>query len=479
MFAFIKLNFKNLFSFTYFILVFLYLSFAWLLNNPNLNTANIFSSVKITESYDLILNSIMITTFLLFIINHFSNEIGSERKAIIQTRLTSKQLFWGLVSVYFLFYVIGFVIPSYITALLQQYIYAAQKIVLQVFYLKILSGIFSFILFWIILTLWVILKLKDSFLILVTFLILFGVSQIIAFVSEGLIFDNYWFYKIFVDDVNIVRVIGIITIWFLFLFLSLWLGKRLVNYIKSSEFASSYRNGFYAKLAKFFNFDVSKYHIQMIGLQNQKILFLFTLLGLLLIMPVINSPNANLMILVKIYIGAFVPLLFSFNQYNLIQIDRDAGMIHNNFLRQTSYAKIVFNRWLILISPQMLVIIFFTLLLNITTRNLSLTFLVYILILALSISSLNLFFAIFSRRNNVANIIIFFFVYIQLREDFQNTFFNNPYLEKLNIFQPLLQQNDSTIIFWHWIVVLSLILFSTISSIILLGKLKFVSLEFS
>lgn len=478
MFTFVKFNLKSLFSFTYFTVIFLYLSFAWLLNDPNLNTANIFSSEKITESYDLILNSIMITTFLLFIINHFSNEIGSERKAIIQTRLTSKQLFLGLVSVYFLFYVIGFVIPSYITALLQQYIYAPQKIVLQVFYLKILSGIFSFILFWIILTLWLILKLKDSFLILVAFLILFGISQIITFVSEGLIFGQYWFYKILVDNVNNVRVIEIIIIWFLLLFLSRWLGKRLVNYIKSSEFTSSYRNGFYAKLAKFFNFDLSKHHIQMIGLHNQKILFLFTLLGLLLIVLVINKPNVNLIVLAKVYIGAFVPLLFSFNQYNLIQIDRDAGMIHNNFLRETSYAKIIFNRWLILIFPQMFVIIVFTLLLNITSRNLPLTFLFYILILTLSISSLNLFFAIFSRRNNVANIIIFFFVYIQLREDFQNTFFNNPYLEKLNIFQPLLQQNDSTIIFWHWIVVSSLILFSIISSIILLGKLKFVSLEF-
>lgn len=477
MLAFIKFNFKKLFSFSYIPLLFLYLSFAWLLNDPNLSRANIFDSEKLTGSYDLILYSIMLITFLLFVINHFSREMGTERKAIIQTRLTNTQLFWGLVVVYFLFFIIGFVLPSYLTALLQQIIYAPQKINLQVFYLKILSGVFGFTFFWLILSLWLTVKFRDSFIVLVTFLVLFGISQIVVFISNSFTFDQFWLYKVFANNLNISKTLEIIAVWFIIMLFTIWAGNKLSAFVRNYEFISPFRNGLYSKFAELVKLELSKFHIQMLGLNNQKILFLFTLIGLFLVISVNNKPNANLFVLTKVYIGAFVPLLFSFNQYNLIQIDRDAGMIHNNFLRQTSYSKIVFNRWLILAVPQTLVIIFFALLLNLTKSSLPFSFVVYILLLSLSLSLLNLLFAVLNRKNNIANLVIFFFVYLQLRDDFQNFIFNNPLLEKFNIFQPLLQQNSNNILIWNWAAVIFILIFSLTLSQILLGKINYVSLE--
>ncbi len=473
--SFIYFNLRNLFTKTFPIIIFIYLSFAWFLNDRNLNPASFDSSSNLTGSYDLVLFSIMFLNYVLLAIQHFEKEIANKRFTILHTRISENQFIGGLFVAYISFFIVGFILPTYLVALLQQSIFSPGNIEYGVFISKSFSIALSLPIIWLTIAIFLFRKYRDSFVVIIIVIILYAVSFVIIYLTNGLVFDYLWLYKMTNYNDSFLRLSMISLFWSFLLFVSLIFLSKISKRISDDGGSSSYKNSFLSKLADRFNLYLAKYHIKMMGRANQKILTLFLLIGLLLIIPAIKNPAANLLVLGKIYIGAFVPLLFSFNQYYIIQIDRDAGMIHNNFLRMTKYSKIILHRWLLLITPQLIIVSIFVSIFSAILFPFQITFYIYIILLCICISLVNLLFAVISKNNNAANLIVFFLVYLQLRDNVRESFFRMPFLKKLNIFEPLLQSDNGTILFIHFLILILILLIILFILKIFLDKVEYVA----
>lgn len=474
MINFIFFNLKNIFSFTHIFVLGIYFSFSWFLAKPPLDTSAIYNSQKLTLYYDTILMSLAFFNFLLFVITHFNREM--EKREIIGIRLSTKEIFWGLIISYLLFFFFGFVLPAYGIALIQQIIYAPLNINISIYFLKIISGLLGYTFLWIIISIWLFVKFRNDFTVLVIIVLLYLISLFVQFISNGLIFNQYWINSIFTDNNSFYFIITRIVAWFTVVLLSILLGNRIAKYLSQIEFAPPYRKGIFAKIANKCNAYLSMHHLNMMGLSSQKILILFSFIGFIFILFLIRNPQANLIIIAKIYLGAFIPILFSFNQYYLIKIDKEAGMVHNNFIRKISYTKIIFNRWLLLLIPQLLITLFFSLIISIFAQTLPFSFIIYILFLNVFCSLINLFFAVFTQTNSTANLFLLFFVYIQLRDDIQSFFISRNWLNKLNVFYTLLQENNN-IPLEHWFIMIGLILVMIFLTVKSLRKINYADLK--
>ncbi len=474
--SFIHFNLRSLFTKTFPIIIFIYLSFAWFLNNRNLNPASFDSSSNITEPYDMVLLSIMFLNYVLLIIQHFNKEIDKKRYTIVRTRISEAQFMGGLFAAYICFYIVGFILPAYLTAFVQQFIFSPGNIEYGVFVSKSLSIAFSLPLIWLTIAISLYLKYRDSFIVIVIVLIIYAVSISINLLTNGLIFDHLWIYKIINQNYSYSRLILIFFGWIFLLLTSLGFASKISKRIKPDTGIGSYKHSFLSKLAERFSLDMVRYHIKMMGRANQKIFTVFLLIGLLLLIPTLKNANANLLILGKIYVGTFIPLLFAFNQYYIIQIDRDAGMLHNNFLRMTKFSTIVFHRWFLLITPQLITVLIFVSIFSIVVYPFHITLYIYILLLCSCLSLVNLLFAVVSKNNNAANLIVFFFVYLQLRDDVRESFFIMPFLKKLNVFEPLLQLGNTTIPSEPFLVLSLILLIIFVTIKIFLGKVEYVAL---
>jgi hypothetical protein len=151
-------------------------------------------------------------------------------------------------------------------------------------------------------------------------------------------------------------------------------------------------------------------------------------------------------------------------------------MVHNNFLRDISYWKIIFNRWLIMLIPQLILAITFTSILKIYITQIQLSFIVYVLLLNIFCSILNLFISIFTQEGIVANLFLILFVYFQLREDVQNIIASNVWLKKLNIYFNLFDTNYKVEIYYLMLLTFIILMLFYFSKMILI-RIKYVDLE--
>ncbi len=457
--AFIRYNIKSLFSLTYLFTVIVYSSFAWFISAPPFSFNAVYMSQRIIDSYNFVLMSIAFLTFLLFVVAHFREALQTGKKEIPLSRLTKRKIFWGLVFSYLLFFFLGYVIPSYIVALVQQLVYAPKKIDLLVYLINSLNLFTGYSFFWIILTLILFAWFKNDFVVLFVILITYGLASFLSLYTQGVLFNNYWLSSLLSKNPP-ERIAQSILVWAVFMtsiiISSIFISKKILDIDLSDPF----KKGLFVRLLDKFRLDLSMHHLKMMGLGSQKILAFFTLLGLSQIIVLLSMPNANLLPFAKIYIGAFLPILFSFNQYYIVSIDREAGMIHNNFLRRMCYRRIVLNRWLVLLIPQLLISLIFLIIFSVFGKALPVSFIFYVLLLNIFCSAFNLFLGVLTNKTGVANLILLFFIYVQLREDFQNIFSANSIISDFNIFSPLLRLENSSIGYQQFIIVLSTILFS-------------------
>lgn len=457
MIYFIIKKLKSLFSFSHLLVLFVYTSITWFLVQPSFNPTSIYSSASITTIYGNVLMSITFLNFLLFVIKDFKSEITSNMKEILLTRLNSKRYIYGLFTAYFLFFIIGFVIPTYCIALFQQFYYASNTIKTSFFILKVLSLIISFVPLWIIITLYFVSVFRNEFVTLFLITVVYFFSLPVQVILKGVLFNNFWLMTFF-EAGGIKSYLPIFT-WFLSLSILPIIVKVLTVKISVIGLKEKFGKGLLASITKKLKFYLSMYHYRMLGLAPQIILWFFSFIGLIFVIILLNNPNGNFIVLSKIYIGAFIPVLFSFNQYSLIQIDREAGMMQTIFLRKISYSRIILNRWLIILIPQLFVVLIFVLLINIFGKPFSIEFIFYILLLNAFTGLLNLFIAIIFQSSGLPNLFIFALVYLQLRADVQLIITSSPVLNSLNIFYPLLQQKNVKIFFSHWITLLFFIFF--------------------
>ena len=342
--------------------------------------------------------------------------------------------------------------------------------------MKFSIGLTGYIIFWIVITIGLFVWLRNDFVVLIIIIPAYLFSILLNVFSDGLYFNQHWIDNIFLSKNSSNLILNHFFFWLFIILITILIGNFLIKKIPFIDFFPPYRTGLFARLANFFKTYLSKHHLNMMGLANQKILTIFSLLGLIFIIYIIRNPNAQMIVLAKIYLGAFIPILFSFNQFYIIEIDRDAGMIHNNFTRQTEYFRIILNRWFLLLIPQLIISALYSLVVSLFAQELSISIIIYILLLNIFCSSFNLLFAIKTRTNITANLILLFSVYIMLRDDVQCFLISYNWLNKFNIFYALLQDKH-VILLEHWIICLILIFVFIFLSKLFLQRISYVVLE--
>jgi len=441
--TFVLYQLKNLFSLNHFLIIVLYSSFAWFLSQPTLDPAAIYSSRKLTAYYDIILLSFGMLSFILAVIDHFQNNLQQSSSVLAGCRLSKNQIMWGLISSYMVFFLIGFSIPMYFIALMQQWFYAAEQIHIEVFLLKPWVVIHGYVFFWLIVSLALIIRFRNQFIVLMIFTTLYGLSYILSFVLHGMVFNQHWFVSIYFNDTALWQNIVLeVSGYVASLGTALCIGTSIARRLHEIELLDPFRIGLFARFAEQINAFLSMHHLRMMGFGSQKILSLFSFIGLAFTLVLVTLHSGELIVFGKIYIGALLPVLFSFNQYYIIQLDRDAGMIHNNYLRLLSYSYIIFHRWALLLIPQIVVTLSCSLVILIVTGKLSYAFVVYLLLINVFCSLFNLMSSIVTKSVGTANLLLLLFVYIQLRQDVQDFIFSLPLVNHINIFYPLLQESN-------------------------------------
>lgn len=450
---FILFNIKKLFNRPFLVVIGLYLSIAWLLTSLQISLTSQSDTSKLLDNYDMILFSIGLFNYLLLIVSNFNEEMRKNRKELLGAKLTGVQLFYALIISYIFFFIAGFVVPFYLTALIQQLYYAVNSVDPFVFLTRLTSCIFSYITVWLIIHLIVFIKVRNEFLSLIITSFLYVSFGILTQLSKYIPIKYLWLNHAIAQSSGLLLTVEFI-IWFIIVIICVWIGNKIFRNIFEIDTNEKIQQGVSEYLLSRVGCNLSMYHIKMIGLSTKKTLAFFSFIGFLLIIVIINIPDSNLFVLAKIYIGIVIPVMFSFNQYSLLKIDEDAGMVYNNFLRLTSYSTIILNRWLILFVPQLVLTIVYVLILNSIKHNMSVDTVLYFLSLNLLFSSVNIYFSIITKTNSIANLVTSFIIYLLLREDIQNIFYN-PILQYLNIFQIIIEQNQQKIAPTHWAIVLS------------------------
>jgi len=474
--AFIKYNLKKLFSLTHLFLIFIYCSFAWFLGDPHLDMLSIYNSLKLTGKYDIVLYSVVLLNFILFINIHFRNELKKDRRDNISLRLTNREILWGLTFCYLIYFLAGFVVPIYGTALIQQLYYAPGNVSILVFVIKIICGITGYTIFWITISLLLNIRFRNDTGVLLLFSIIYTASFIVNFLTKGLLFDQFWMIENVSNRAVIILAVYKGLAWLGFILLSILIINRISKSLNNIDLSLPYRKGIFSKTAEKLKAYLSMYHYNMIGLSNQRILTFFSFIGLIFIIALVQIKTADLLVMGNLYVGVFVPVMFSLNQYHLIKIDKDAGMVHNNFLRDLSYWKIIFNRWFILIIPQLIIAIIYTLILKVYVPQIQFSFFVYIILLNIFCSIFNLCISIFTQAGAAANLFLVFFIYLQLREDVQKVIVSNHFLNGINIYYDILHTGYKVEVKYIGLLVLTIGIL-VYSSKIFLSKIKYVDIE--
>jgi len=473
---YILFNLKRLLSLNHFFVLSIYISFAWFLSQPPLDTFAIHNSERLVSNYDRILLSIAFLNFLVFIMAHFNQEMKKGRLELLTSRFSMQGLFWAMICCYLIYFIVGFLFPFYGTACVQQYLSSTDTVDLSVYFMKFSIGLTGYILFWIVITIGLFVWLRNDFVVLIIIIPAYLFSIFLNVISDGLYFNQHWIDNIVLSKNSANLILNQFFFWLFIILITILIGNFLIKKIPFIDFSPPYRTGLFARLANFFKAYLSKHHLNMMGFANQKILTLFSLIGLIFIIFIVRNPNAQMIVLAKVYLGAFIPILFSFNQFYIIEIDRDAGMIHNNFIRGTEYFRIILNRWFLLLIPQLIISALYSFVVSLSTEAFSISIIIYILLLNIFCSSFNLFFAIKTRTNITANLILIFSVYLMLRDDVQSFLISYSWLNKLNIFYVLLQDKH-VILLEHWIISLVLIFLFLFLTKLFLQRIGYVVLE--
>ncbi|HEX2962009.1 MAG TPA: hypothetical protein VHO43_09480, partial [Ignavibacteriales bacterium] len=243
------------------------------------------------------------------------------------------------------------------------------------------------------------------------------------------------------------------------------ISRRLTEY----DYNEKISGGIFPYIAHKLRFVLSEFHYKMLGLKTQSLYLIFGLLGFAFVLSLTAGMGANNTVISKIYVAVFFPLLFSFNQYNLLAVDIESGMIVTNILRKTSYSRIVMNRWFTMLLPQIVLAVMFSSFIRSSISGLSISFLALVLVLNLLFSSMNFSLSVFFMKPGFANFIVGFIAYLMLREDVQNIVSSNTIMSYVNIFGSITSFTNSTPALSHILIAL---FFSGIFILLAFNRLK-------
>jgi hypothetical protein len=221
-------------------------------------------------------------------------------------------------------------------------------------------------------------------------------------------------------------------------------GVILTHNLTKYNYNEKISDGILSLLARKLKFELSEFHFKMLGFKTQSLYLILGTLGFIFMVNIINGMNSSTIVITKIFVGVFFPLLFSLNQYNLIAVDIESGMIVVNILRKNNYDWVVINRWLTMLIPQITFSLLLSFILFSSQDTVNILFLILVLMLNLLLNSLNLFLSVYFKKSGYANFIIGFITYLMLREDIQKVITSNKFLNSMNILECITSFSNNT-----------------------------------
>ncbi|HEX2962617.1 MAG TPA: hypothetical protein VHO43_12540, partial [Ignavibacteriales bacterium] len=119
MHGFIYNSLKQMLNSTYLSLLFLYGVICWMVTDMAIKSQGFVSGKEILKSYDTIVLFLVLINCIYFIISHFRESLNSRVRDAEVVRLGKFRYFWGLITTYFIYFVVFNVLPLYLTAFVQ------------------------------------------------------------------------------------------------------------------------------------------------------------------------------------------------------------------------------------------------------------------------------------------------------------------------------------------------------------------------
>ncbi|MGE5353929.1 MAG: hypothetical protein ACM3S2_19265 [Ignavibacteriales bacterium] len=432
--AFISNSLKQLLNSTYLSLLFLYGVICWMVTDMAIKSQGVVSGKEILKSYDTIVLFLVLINCIYFIITHFRESLNSRVRDVEVIRLGNYKYFWGLIATYFIYFLVFNVLPLYMTAFVQNIVNSSSAFHFSDYLMALVStalraGFWPIVLS-VILIVWIKNDLMTLILWTAVYFIITAISVISGLYKTG---DGS-------TPLSLIPLLTNVVITLLTLTGGFFISRRLTEY----EYNEKISGGIFPFIAHKLGRVLSEFHYKMLGLKTQSLYLIFGLLGFAFVLSLTEGMGANNTVISKIYVAVFFPLLFSFNQYNLLAVDIESGMIVTNVLRKTGYSMVVMNRWFTMLLPQMAFAVMFSFFIKGSVSGLSIYFLALVLALNLLFSSMNFSLSVFFMRPGFANFTVGFIAYLMLREDVQKVISSSTLLSHVNIFGSIASFTSST-----------------------------------
>lgn len=424
MLSFVYNSLRQMLNSTYLCLLCLYGLLSYMIVSMGYTQKGFMSSEEVLSSYNMIIMSLVTVNSVYFIISHFRETLNSSMRDALIARLGKYKYFWGLMTCYIVYLTVFNIIPLYLTALLQQLLNSHSGIDLQYYLTSYASAAWEAGFWPVLLSVIIIVWLKNDLLTLLVwagfYLVTKGASAVLSMYKTS-------------DGTNPFSGVPLI-INSVLLLLTIVTGVIICRRLTEYEYNEKISGGIFAFIAGRLRFELSKFHYRMLGLKTQSLYLIFGSAGFILTLSFMSGMGADNTVICKIFSAVFLPLMFSFNQYNLVAVDLESGMAAVNILRKTGYEGVVLNRWFTMLVPQIVFSLLFSFLLINSAAGPGIPFVILVLMLNFLFSSMNLFLAVTFSRPGYANFIVGFIAYIMLREDIQKAVTSNPFLNTVNIF---------------------------------------------
>ena len=468
-FTFIKNNLIDLFSLNYFISLFVMISLAWMLNLPALNPGGYHSSRVLLKPYEFVLIYFITLNILLHIGSHLKNEIKTKRIGLLRSKFPDIYVICLYISLYILFYFVFSIVPTYTTALMQQWINAPASLIPGVFAIDAISALFGYGMIWILLTVYLMFYWHSENKILLVVYSLILVMASTNFLLHVKLFNMNWIAVIYFEGLSLSGFASTV-IWILLLSVVVKLLSFLSSNLSPKLAPVPYNSGRTLRLLELLKMDLTKHHLNMLGLGAHKILILFFSAGTALLYILMRVKGADFTVLAKIYLGDILPIAFSFNQQHIIDADKEAGMLNSILLRYKSYMKIIINRWNLISFPQIIIVSLYFIILFLNTTYFNIVFYLYVLALNLLAVILNLFFHLLTGKSGIAKILVMLLFYIPLRADIQGIINSSYLIRGINIFYSISQTEPLAPTLYQQAVIVFLLFISFMLTLIILRK---------
>lgn len=448
---FVSNTLRQMLDGSYIILLCIYTLLGWFIVELTLQQGQMPGTEAVIALYNSVVFTLVLFTCIYLSITHFRESLTRSNRDILLLHLGNNRFFGGLLLAYAIFFCVFFTVPVYAVSVLQQYLSGVVHINYMQYTIALVQVIaisFPAIITAIALFIWI----KNEIFALLVWMLLYSSAALIMLIISMIQTNTS-------SSLNILVKLGFYTLVNVGTMLIGWyLSKRLTRY----EYAERIRGGVFAFISRKLHLPLSASHYGMIGLRTQNLYLIFGLAGLAFLLVQFLAANAQTIIIAKIYCAVLMPVLFSLNQYSTIRIDITSGMLPVLHLKPVTYRSILFNRWLCLLAPQLIITFLFALLLIRLHSAIAVSFIAYAILLSILFSSANFMMSVLLKNSGIANFIEGGIVYIMLREDVQNFFISSELLQKVNILSSVVSANTHQPESWHWIFAVLLIFISVL-----------------